>query len=40
MHPYDAQAWNLKGEILGGDEGKKASDRASWIWNNHLENPL
>jgi tetratricopeptide (TPR) repeat protein len=40
MHPYDAQAWNLKGEILGGDEGNKASERASWIWNNHLANPL
>jgi tetratricopeptide (TPR) repeat protein len=40
-HPYDAQAWNLKGGILGGsDEGNKASERASWIWNNRLENPL
>jgi hypothetical protein len=41
IYPCDAQVWNLKGEVLGGsDEGNKASERASWIWNNHLETPL
>jgi tetratricopeptide (TPR) repeat protein len=45
IHPYDAQAWNLKSILLDGipgreDEAKKAENRASWIWNHNLANPL